>query len=340
MNIQGIIGYATIALLFFSSCEEKNRLEVVLEKQLTPMSIMHIDSLLFHESDSLGSHLVDEFSEAENKVFAVYIENIMRISDVNDPYMWKKLSAFTKEQHWRDLQLDIDAVFYPFSEHKQTFEKAFSYYQYHFPFDTIPQVFTYHSGYNYGVYPSNNYIGVGLEWYVGADNKMVKQLPYDMFPNYIKLHMEPKFMVVDAVKGWLLVKSFKDELLSANFLENMMFYGKVMYCLDACFPHHPDEIKMGYSAEEMLWVTSNRENIWAQMVKEKMLFDSDKKRMNQWFLDAPFTAGLPQESPGKVGIWLGWQMVKQYMNRNEDVTLQMLQQVKAETILKNFKPNK
>lgn len=340
MKTRVIIGLLASAFILLNSCDDTNRLEVSLPTNSVVVDVTHFDQLLFIADSAEREEELSLLTEKEQALFKVLVENIMRISAVDDPYMMHKFDNFLQEPHWRELQLSVDSVFYPFDDYHEKLSEAFSYYQYHFPADTIPVVFTYNSGFNYGIYPDDNFIGVGLEWYVGSNNKIVKQLPYDAFPNYIKAHMQPQFMAVDAIKGWLLIKHFKDELLQASFLENMMFYGKVMYYVDACFPYETDDIKMGYAPDEIAWVISNEKNIWATIVKEKMLFENDTKVQKQWFVDAPFTAGLPQESPGKVGIWLGWQMVKQYMDENHDVSLQELSAIKAETILKNYKPNK
>jgi len=340
MNIRGLLGLLTLALILFVSCEQKNRLQIERPSLDIEVDIIHFDAILFSEDTIHRANELSQLNDAEQKLFQVLVENIMRISAVDDPYMMQKFDGFLQEPHWKWLQKDIDSVFYPFDNYEADFFDAFSYYQHYFPADTLPTLFTYNSGFNYGVYPNNNAIGIGLEWYVGSSNKIVKQLPYDAFPNYIKAHMEPEFMVVDAIKGWLLVKHYYDDLANASFLENMIFYGKVMYLVDACFPNKSDDVKMGYSHEEINWVRRNEANIWGTIVKEKLLFESNTKVMSQWFLDAPFTAGLPQESPGKVGVWLGWQLVKQYMDENENVSLQQLLTVKAETILKYYKPNK
>jgi hypothetical protein len=340
MKIRGLLGLLGLVLILFVSCEQKNRLQIERPSSDIEIDIIHFDAILFNEDSIARANELSQLNNEELQLYKELVEKIMRISAVDDPYMMQKFDSFLQEPHWRALQNDIDSVFYPFDTFDDIFLDALSYYQHYFPADTLPKLFTYNSGFNYGVYPDDNFIGIGLEWYVGSTNKIVKQLPYDAFPNYIKAHMEPQFMAVDAIKGWLLIKNYKDALSNASFLENMIFYGKVMYILDACFPYELDAIKIGYSPEEINWVTSNEENIWGTIVKEKLLFESNMKVMNQWFLDAPFTAGLPQESPGKVGVWLGWQMVKQYMDENENVSLQQLQDVKAESILKYYKPNK
>jgi uncharacterized protein YjaZ len=40
--------------------------------------------------------------------------------------------------------------------------------------------------------------------------------------------------------------------------------------------------------------------------------------------DGPFTSEISQDSPGRLGIWVGWQIVDSYMRNNENVSIQEL----------------
>ena len=43
--------------------------------------------------------------------------------------------------------------------------------------------------------------------------------------------------------------------------------------------------------------------------------------------DAPFVAGFPEWSPGRVGQWVGYQLVKSFMDNNQDVGLKDLMEI-------------
>jgi uncharacterized protein YjaZ len=43
--------------------------------------------------------------------------------------------------------------------------------------------------------------------------------------------------------------------------------------------------------------------------------------------DAPFTAPVSQDSPGRLGTWLGWQIVESYMSKNPKATLTDLMKI-------------
>ncbi|MEZ5023093.1 MAG: hypothetical protein R2728_07510 [Chitinophagales bacterium] len=53
--------------------------------------------------------------------------------------------------------------------------------------------------------------------------------------------------------------------------------------------------------------------------------------------EGPTTMGLP-ESPSKIGIWLGWQIVNEYMGRNKGTSLdELLQMNDSQELLRKSK---
>jgi hypothetical protein len=57
---------------------------------------------------------------------------------------------------------------------------------------------------------------------------------------------------------------------------------------------------------------------------KKTLYSTDNMLMRKYLNDAPFTTPISQESPGRLGTWVGWQIIQSYMNKNKNVTLQQL----------------
>ena len=76
----------------------------------------------------------------------------------------------------------------------------------------------------------------------------------------------------------------------------------------------------------MIWAATNESQVWKYFIENKLLFSTDTK-LNKRFLDvAPFSKFYRSEdnlSPGRIGAWIGWQIVRSYMKHN-DVSLQKL----------------
>ncbi|MBL7746712.1 MAG: hypothetical protein JNM19_04750, partial [Chitinophagaceae bacterium] len=54
--------------------------------------------------------------------------------------------------------------------------------------------------------------------------------------------------------------------------------------------------------------------------------------------ESPFTQGLSQEdSPGNIGQWIGWQIIKKYVSKNPNLTPEELMKTEAKKILDEAK---
>ena len=60
------------------------------------------------------------------------------------------------------------------------------------------------------------------------------------------------------------------------------------------------------------------------MIEKKHLFSTDLMVVKRYIDESPFTKSFSAESPGRTGIWIGWQIVRNYMKNNPDVSLQDL----------------
>ena len=124
----------------------------------------------------------------------------------------------------------------------------------------------------------------------------------------------------------------------------MIHEGKKMYLLDLYLPTISDKLKIGYLEQKLDWAITNEEDIWKYFIERKLLFSTDTK-LNKRFLDrAPFSKFYLEDdnqSPGIIGVWLGWQIVRSYM-QNNDVSLQQLLKINELDLYKKskYKPRK
>ena len=110
-------------------------------------------------------------------------------------------------------------------------------------------------------------------------------------------------------------------------------------------PFHTDAQKITYSEDQLQWARLNEEPMWRHFIEEELLYSTDNK-LNQRFLDpAPFSKfglELDSESPGRLGRYIGWQIVRSFMAKNDNISLNQLLGMPAEDIFKgsNYKPSK
>ncbi|MCF6167215.1 gliding motility lipoprotein GldB [Lutibacter sp.] len=178
---------------------------------------------------------------------------------------------------------------------------------------------------------------VSLDMYLGKNSNV-----YDDFPKYLSQNFDKSQLVVDIAKA-ISERYFIPER-SRQFLNLMINEGKKMYLLDRYLPTFSDAQKIGYTKNQLDWAVANESQLWKYFIENKLLYSTDPKLFTRFIANAPFSKfyiDIDKESPGRIGVWLGRQIVRSYMNNN-NVTLQQLLQTNAEEIFKKskYKPKK
>jgi uncharacterized protein YjaZ len=124
----------------------------------------------------------------------------------------------------------------------------------------------------------------------------------------------------------------------------MIAEGKKLVLMQHYLPEKTDGELIKYTDEQLEWVQTNEGEIWKYFVENKMIFSTDLTLATRFIEEAPFSKfylDIDKESPGRVGSWLGWQIVKAYM-KNTDATLADLINSSAEEIFNTskYKPKK
>lgn len=336
LNTNRLVSYLilTFALLWFSSCES-NPLDVDVSDIKVDMEVDRMEQEVFASNKDFMV-LNDELHKKYGMLYEAFLIDMLGVVPPGNPQAPVALESFVNHSDMQLIFEDIDAKFKDFSKYEASIEESFKYYKYYFPDSTVPNLVTFYSNFNSNVFPYDYAIGIGLDMYLGANHDMVKSLPNDMFPQYLKDKMDASYLVADVMKAWLMNRFF-DELHSGeDFLSSIVTLGKIMYLLDAMLPFEEDHIKFGCSSEQIEWCRFNEPNIWQTIVDEKVLYSKDKAVILQYVSEGPFTKGMPHESPGKVGVWLGWQIVRDYVEQNELSVLDLLKPVGPKVVLKSY----
>ena len=208
-------------------------------------------------------------------------------------------------------------------------------FKYHFPKRKLPQRFvSYMSGFNYNIAYTDSTIGIGLEMYLGDTSRFYKMLQW---PAYKVRNMKQNYMVPDVVRGWLLTEFDNTDPVN-NLLNHMIFYGKIYYACEALLPNAPDSLKIGYSKEQMIYCKTYEKNLWGFFAEKNRLYENNLRTITEFTSEGPFTGAISKECPPRIAMWVGWQIVRSYMNNNKKVTLaELMNEKDAQKILSKSK---
>ena len=230
-------------------------------------------------------------------------------------------------------------VFDDFKNEQKELEQLFKYIKYYNPRFKAPNIITHISDidYQYPVIYADSLLFISLDMYLGSDN-----IVYEGFPQYLSQNYKKQRLVVDVAND-IIVQSYP-KANTRIFLNRMIEEGKRIYLLDRFLPKITDDIKMGYSEKKLRWAQDNEINVWKYFIENELLYSNDSN-LNKRFMDtSPFSKfyqEADQDSPGRIGVWIGWQIVRSYMENN-DVDLQQLLITNPNEIFKKskYKPKK
>jgi len=282
---------------------------------------------------------INSLKEKYPNFFPLFTGNIINIGGVENPSLGIGIKGFVTDQSINEVTEKCNENFEDFSDIEHEIAEAFKHYKFYFWDKTIPRVITFISGFNYAIVAADSVLGIGLDMYLGANCKYYEMLGY---PGYKSANMHKEAIVPDCMRGWLTTEYVLDES-KKDLLSQMIYQGKILYLLDVLLPEVDDTLKIGYTQKQLVWCENNASKIWAFMVDNKMLYTTDHKEIIKFIGEGPFTTGFPKESPARTGWWLGWQIVRSYMDNNEDVTPEKLMTMNdAQSILtdSNYKPRR
>ena len=239
----------------------------------------------------------------------------------------------------QEIKVEVRKAFEDFDAIEADLGLLFRHLQYYFPGTTIPRVITLTSDvdYNNRVILADSLLFIGLDNYLGPDHPF-----YEGLPRYVAQELDEQYLISD------VAQSFSNKLLGfpreRTFLGQMVHYGKLLYLKDKLIPSSSDEEKIRYTEEQLAWAKANEAQAWRYFIERELLYSTDQS-LGPRFLDpAPFSKfrlELDSESPGRMGRYMGWQIVRAFMERNE-IGLPAMMAMPAEELFKrsNYKPKK
>lgn len=234
------------------------------------------------------------------------------------------------------LWTETDSVFGDLQDIKVQFEDAFKRIKYYYPEFNPPKIQFVFTGLTHDMYVSDSLIIIGLDYYLGNDaSYRPVNIPDYILKRYRKENIVPNSLLL------LSEKYNKIDIRDKTLLGEMVFYGKAFYFSKQMLPCVPDSIFLGYSPKEMKDIFGGQEIIWANFIQNEVLFDTNHHIKDKFIAERPKTFEIGENCPGRIGRWIGWEIVKDYMENNPESYLPELMKNSNSRIIferSGFKP--
>lgn len=218
-------------------------------------------------------------------------------------------------------------------------ENGFRFVKYYFPSYKTSSAITFIGPFDApGIANTRSGIAIGLQQYAGRNFSIYLSDPgQEMFPLYISRRFSREYITANCMKA-VVDELFPDQSGGKPLIEQMIEKGKQWYLLDKFLPSTPDSIKTGYTQQQLDWCNENEGLIWAYIVKNEDLYSLNPAILQTYIGEAPFTQGFSQElSPGNMGQWIGWQIVKKFADKNAGMSPGEIMKATPKTIIDEAK---
>jgi hypothetical protein len=217
----------------------------------------------------------------------------------------------------KELLEETKRVFGDGSELEDEFRKAFANLRYYYPDFTPPKIKTVITGLDTDLYVTDSLIVVGLDFFLGAEGKY-RPKTY----GYLLRRYDPEDIVASCLLVYGISNRFnKTDLKDRTVLADMIAYGKSFYFARHMLPCTADSLLIWYTGDEIRGAHENENLIWARFIEDKVLFSTNVMDKKNYLGDRPVTIQVGEKCPGRIGQWVGWQIVKEYMESHPEKSL-------------------
>ena len=333
-----IISLVIVGLFF--SCNNQDTTPDVSNIKINIITERHEKDLFSVDSNHLNSEL--NLLLQKYPTFGVAFNSTILNADPK----WSKdtLAMYLKEfiRSYRTVYDTAEEMYADFSPYQKEITNSLQLLKYYFPAYKAPnKIITYIGPVDgYGDILTEDAFIIGLHHHLGAEASFYKSMwLLETYPAYIIRRFEPAYITINCMRNVVndLIPSSRED---ASLVTQMIEEGKRLYILEKLLPEVEKNYLIAYSAKQLSDCYSHEAQIWDLFIQNNLLQTIDKNIIKNYIGEGPKTQELGEASPGNIGAFVGWQIVKKFMKNSNKLTLKELIRMDAETIMQaaKYKP--
>jgi hypothetical protein len=337
-------GFLLLSIILFAACNNKRETPDVSDIKIN-LAVERFDESFFSIDTTQLEKSLEELNKKFPNLLTPYLQAIVGVTDNTGIKTFYRL--------YKPVFDSTQKIYNNFDPVKAEIEEAFRYVRFYFPSYKLPAKLIPVVG------PMNSlndmakmangdltpnfigpgFVGISLQFYLGKKFSLYNNEYFinNVVPLYRSRRFSKEYIVADVMK---LVTDdiFPDKSGTKPLIDQMIEKGKQWWLMGKFLPEKPDEIKTGYTKEQLEWCKENEGLIWTYIIKNENLHTVDPVAIQTYIGEAPFTQGFSQElSPGNLGPWIGWQIVKKYEELNSGMKPEDIMKTPSQQILKEAK---
>jgi hypothetical protein len=303
------------------------------KKPKGPDSMIRFEKLVFTIPPANLSDTIHDFYPDLIPFFRIFNEEVIRIGPDSLSGYAGQLEKFVSDPLIKQVFAEVDESSGSF--HTSCLEIDEALRRWTTLSGTTPpnHLITFISGFNQSFITLPGCLGIGVDNYLGSECPLYQGLG---IPVYIRKNMNPDNLSADAVRAWLY-SELPGPSLDGGFLDRMIYEGKIYYIASKLLPEVSNEKLFHYTSEQLQWCSDQERAMWKYLAEQKVLFSTDRLTIRKFIDEAPFTRDFGNESPGRVGIWIGYRIVSSYVKASGINIKDLIAKINSKEILSGSK---
>jgi gliding motility-associated lipoprotein GldB len=319
-----ILKYGLLTVLLFQilSCDKESKIRAEISAIPIKLEIRRFDQLLANSDVSDLPGLKEDFPF----LFDPGIPDSIWIDKLRDPLQ-------------KELLQEVSISFKEFGTIEKELKDFYRHLKFYNPQFREPEILTLTNDVDYrnNIIVTDSLVLIALDNYLGSEHRF-----YENISRFLAANMRSEQIVSDLSQ--IYAERSVVQSRPRTFLDEMIYQGKQLYFKDVMLPFKSDASKIGYSEEQMKWALENEASIWSYFIEKELLYSTDSKLNSRFINPAPYSKfylELDNESPGRIGVYMGWQIVRAYADTSgEDWSVIMRKPAEELFRESKFKPRK
>ncbi|MES2774154.1 MAG: hypothetical protein V4722_08215 [Bacteroidota bacterium] len=334
-----------LSLSFFLSCKPGKNIPDVSNINAT-VNLLRFEQDFFQMDTLHVNESLNQLSQKYPVFLGDFMGNILGLPQTDSSITAVKNFIATYQPIYQTTQ----TAFANFLPYKKEIEQGLRFTKYYFPNYKLPKnIITFigpmdavfsGSTASYGDAMTLDGPAIGLQLHLGKEHTAYQTgMENGITYSYQVRRYVPETIPVNVIKN-VVDDLFPYNSGSRPLIEQMIEKGKRLYVLDQLMPETSDTLKIGYTDDQLTICNDHEADIWNFFVKNNLIFSIEPSVNKEYIEDGPKTQVLGEGVPGYLGLYVGWQIVKTWMGKNDGTTLEQLMQKDAKVLFNEagYKP--
>jgi len=274
--------------------------------------------------------LLTQYPVIRDEIFrrAEYPSDSVFVQEIFDRYTNPYLDTLLSDTH---------RVFGNLERLRGEFVEAFTNIRYYYPDFVPPKIQTLVSGLDTDLLVTDSLIVVSLDFYLGKGAKYRPKMYEYLLRKYDPDDIVPSCLLIYGISD----RFNKTDLNDQTAVADMITFGKSFFFAKHMLPCVPDSVFLWYTPEEIEGARKNEDLIWERFIESQVLFSKNHKVKQDYLGERPITIQVGEKCPGRIGQWIGWQIVNKFAESHSALSLPRIMEIgNAQRIFKEstYKP--